>query len=324
MKTKETVLQEREAVMAMDIIEGQATEITYQAAPGDMAEDFLASLDVAESSKATYTRSLRQFILWLDETGRQSLQLAREDILAYKSYLKEELSVYTVNQYLTAVRKLYQWLESQKIYPDITRGIKGLKKPDGFRKDTLTPEQLREALDAMDTDRLVGMRDYALFNLMARTGLRDIEVSRALVEDIRQESGEAVLYIQGKGKAAKDRYVVLMPETEKPIRDYLQARGKVDKSEALFCSHSDRNRGDSLTSRSISRIVKKAFRRIGLDDERITAHSLRHTAITLSIKGGASLHQAQAMARHQSPETTMTYFHNLKRIEEAAERHINF
>lgn len=318
----ETALQQKE--VDMDIIEGKAREITYQPPPGDIAEDFLASLDVAESSKGTYTRSLRQFIGWLDETGRQSLQLQREDILAYKRGLLEELSAYTVNQYLTAVRKLYQWLESQKIYPDITRGISGVKKPDGFRKSVLTREQLREAIDAIDTETLVGLRDYAIFNLMARTGLRDIEVSRALVEDIRQESGESVLYIQGKGKTAKDKYVVLMPEAEKPIRDYLMARGEVDKSEPLFCSHSDRNRGDSLTTRSISRLVKKSFRRIGLDDEKITAHSLRHTAITLSIKGGASLHQAQAMARHKSPETTMVYFHNLKRIEEAAERHINF
>lgn len=317
-----------EEVRPMDIIEGQSREITYLPSPGDMAEDFLASLDVAKSSKATYTRSLRQFIAWLDETGRQSLQLQREDILAYKNYMKERLSVYTVNQYLTAVRKLYQWLESSRIYPDITRDISGLKKPEGFRKDTLTPEQLREAVDAIDTSTLVGKRDYAIFNLMARTGLRDIEVSRALVEDMRLESGEAVLYIQGKGRAAKDKYVVLMPEAEKPIRDYLKARGAVGKavgkSEPLFCSHSDRNTGDSLTTRSISRLVKRAFRRIGLDDDRITAHSLRHTAITLSIKGGASLHQAQAMARHKSPETTMVYFHNLKRIEEAAERHINF
>ncbi len=70
--------------MSMDIIEGQVREITYQPAPEAMAEDFLASLDVAESSKATYTRSLRQFIDWLDDTDRKSLQLAREDILAYK------------------------------------------------------------------------------------------------------------------------------------------------------------------------------------------------------------------------------------------------
>lgn len=321
----------------MDIIESQAREITAQPSPGDMAQDFLASLDVSGSSRATYTRSLKQFIGWLDETGRKSLQLQREDILAYKDSLKERLSVYTVNQYLTAVRKLYQWLESKRIYPDITRGIKGVKKPKGFRKAVLTEEQLREAADAIpspeeagealasiDTKSLIGLRDYAVFNLMARTGLRDVEVSRALVEDMRLESGEIVLYVQGKGRAAKDDFVVLYPKALQPIRDYLQARGKLDKSEPLFCSHSDRNRGDSLTTRSISRIVKKAFRRIGLDDEKITAHSLRHTAITLSIKGGASLHQAQAMARHKSPETTMVYFHNLNRIEEAAEQYIDF
>ena len=319
----DTALQQKE--VDMDIIQRQPVEITYRPAPEALAEDFLASMDVSASSRATYTRSLKQFMEWLQDTGRDSLQLQREDILDYKAFLLDmDFSAYTVNLYLTAVRKLYQWLESQKIYPDITRGIKGVQKPEGFRKDILTPEQLREALEAMDTDRLTGLRDYALFNLMARTGLRDIEVSRALVEDIRQQSGQAVLYIQGKGRAAKDKYVVLMPEALKPIREYLQARGQTDKSEPLFISHSDRNRGDSLTSRSISRIVKKAFRRIGLDDERITAHSLRHTAISLSIQGGASLQQAQAMARHKSSDTTLVYFHNLQRIEEAAERHIDF
>ncbi|MGC9310027.1 MAG: site-specific integrase, partial [Candidatus Nanoarchaeia archaeon] len=106
-----------------------------------------------------------QYQQWLDDTGRDSLQLQREDILAYKAFLLDlALSSYTVNLYLTAVRKLYQWLESQKIYPDITRGISGVKKPDGFRKSVLTKEQLREAVDAIDTETLVGMRDYAIFN----------------------------------------------------------------------------------------------------------------------------------------------------------------
>jgi len=325
MMITERQLQKREADMTIDIIQKQSTEISYRTTPEALAEAFLASLDVSSSSRATYTRSLKQYVGWLEETGRHSLQLAREDILTYKDFLHDmKLSAYTVNLYLTAVRKLYQWLESQKIYPDITRGIKGVKKPRGFRKDTLTKEQLRETVDAIDTDSLAGLRDYAIFNLMARTGLRDIEVSRATVEDIRQESGQAVLYVQGKGRTAKDEFVLLLPEALKPIRDYLQARGAVEKSEPLFCSNSDRNRGESLTSRSISRIVKQALRDIGLDDERLTAHSLRHTAISLSISGGASLQQAQAMARHNSSETTLVYFHNLQRIEAGAERHINF
>lgn len=293
----------------------------------DQAQDFLASLDVASSSSDTYSRSLKQFTSWLYQTGRAGSMdtLQREDILSFKDYLtSQKKSSYTITLYLTAVRKLYQWLESKKAYPDITRGIKGAKKPRGFRKDSLTPDQLRQALEAIERQSLEGLRDYALFNMMARTGLRDIEVSRALVGDIRQESSQPVLWIQGKGRESKDDFVLLTEEALKPIKAYLQARGAVQEDEPLFCSHSDRNNSQALTTRSISRIIKTALRRIGLDDRKLTAHSLRHTAISLSIKGGASLQQAQAMARHTDPKTTLIYFHNLDRIKAGAERCINF
>lgn len=292
--------------------------------PESKVEDFLKSLDVSERSRATYARSLKQFILWLYETDRNTLELQREDILDYKEYLAESKSAYTVTLYLTSVRRLYQWLESQRVYPDITRGIKGAKKPRGFRKDTLSQDQLREALNAMELVSLDSMRDYAIFNLMARTGLRAIEVSRALVEDIRMESGQEVLWVQGKGRDAKDDFVILTPEALEPIKNYLRARGAVKKEEPLFCSHSYRNMGDSLTTRSISRIIKQALQRVGLEDSRLTAHSLRHTAISLSISGGASLQQAQAMARHTDSRTTLIYFHNLERISSGAEKFIQF
>ncbi len=313
----------------MDIMPVESKEITTSGRPTleDLVKAFLDSQDVASSSSETYSRSLQQFILWLYQTGRAGIMasLEREDILAYKDYLaSQKKSSYTITLYLTAVRKLYQWLESKKIYPDITRGVKGAKKPKGFRKDSLTPEQLRQALEAMDRSSLEGLRDYAIFNLMARTGLRDIEVSRAQVEDMRQEAGQPVLWIQGKGRDTKDDFVLLTEEAIKPIKQYLQTRGAFLEGEPLFCSHSDRNNGQALTTRSISRIIKSALKRVGLDDKRLTAHSLRHTAITLSIKGGASLQQAQAMARHTDPKTTLIYFHNLDRIQAGAEKCISF
>ncbi len=307
-----------------EIIQVRSGEIVRSNTPDGRVEDFLRSLDVSEKSRATYTRSLKQFITWLADTGRNTLELQREDILDYKEYLLGSKSAYTVTLYLTSVRKLYQWLESQKVYPDITRGIKGAKKPRGFRKDTLSQNQLREVLDSMELQSLEGLRDYAMFNLMARTGLRAIEVSRALVGDIRQETGQPVLWIQGKGRDSKDDFVILTPEALKPIKSYLKVRGRVKKDEALFCSHSDRNQGESLTTRSVSRIIKQALRDVGLDDSRLTAHSLRHTAISLSIQGGASLQQAQAMARHSDSKTTLVYFHNLERISLGAEKFIKF
>jgi len=252
------------------------------------------------------------------------LELTRADILEYKNYLEgQKLSVYSINGYLTAVRKLYTWLEAEKQYPNIAK-IKGLKKPKGHRKEMFSASQLRAILDTIERGSMKGMRDYAMLNLMMRTGLRDIEVARAKVEDIRQESGKPVLDVQGKGRDAKDEFVVLTPEAEGPIRDWLAHRGRVAPGAPLFCSLSTHNYGQALTPRSISRVAKEAFRRAGYDSEKLTAHSLRHTAISLAIQGGASLHQAQAMARHSSPDTTMTYFHNLGRVAEAAEGFIDF
>ena len=309
----------------MELITVQPQAITDRK-PGleELIQNFLDDQDISGSSKDTYSRSLKQFISWIYETGRDGkLDLQREDILAYKDYLADKSS-YTVTLYMTSVRKLYQWLESNRIYPDITRGIKGAKKPKGFRKDTLSQEQLRETLGSIEIQSLEGQRDYAIFNLMARTGLRDIEVSRALVEDIRMEQGQEVLWIQGKGRDSKDDFVILTPEALKPIKAYLKARGRAKKAEPLFCSHSDRNRGEALSTRSISRIIKNSMRAVGLDDSRLTAHSLRHTAISLSILGGASLQQAQAMARHSDSKTTLVYFHNLERISSGAEKYITF
>ncbi len=304
---------------------------TRPASLEDLAQAFLKDMDIKEHSIATYKRSLKQFILWLQETGRASRMatLEREDILAYKQSLASKSS-YTISAYLTAVRKFYQWLESKKLYPDISRGIKGAKKPRGFRKDVLSPEQIKKALEFVDRSSASGLRDYAILQLLFRTGLRTIEVSRATIGALRQEpglkAGEAVLWIQGKGRDEADEFVLLTPETLQPIQEYLEARGKVfcHEQSPLFSSESDRNYAEPLSTRSISRIVKEALRRAGLDDSRLTAHSTRHTAITLAILGGASPQQAQAMARHSDIKTTLGYFHNLDRVKAGAERYINF
>ena len=176
---------------------------------------------------------------------------------------------------------------------------------------------------SIDCSNLQGKRDFAIINLLIRTGLRTIEVIRANIEDIRQESGEAVLWIQGKGRDDKDEFVLLTEGTFKPIRDYLSSRSITDNKEPLFASLSDRNKGNRLTTRSISRIVKNKLKEIGLNNDRLTAHSLRHTAITLALKGGATIQEAQALGRHANINTTLIYSHNINRVTQAPEKKID-
>jgi integrase/recombinase XerD len=241
--------------MSLAVVSPQHVQTASQGTLAQLIQMFLDAQDVAESSKRTYERQLRQFVNWLHETGRdQNLgQLRREDILAFKRWLSDERkSSYTVSGYLTVVRKLFQWLENEKVHPDITRNIKGAKRAKGYRKDCLTPSQIRETLAALETSTVTGLRDYALINLLVRTGLRTIEVARAEVGDLRQESGQAVLWVMGKGRDSKDEFVLLVDETLKPLRAYLSAREPLKLDAPLFCSISDRNRDEALTTRSIS------------------------------------------------------------------------
>lgn len=137
------------------------------------------------------------------------------------------------------------------------------------------------------------LRDYALINLLLRTGLRSIEAERSNIEDIRQEVGQALLYIQGKDRDEKDAFVILTAATLEPLQAYLKARGEKNGAAPLFCSFSNRAKGERLTTRSIRRIIKEAMRASGIDSKRLTAYSLRHTAITFSLLGVATIQEAQ-------------------------------
>jgi len=288
-----------------------------------LLNSFLESQDVKGTSKETYRKSLKQFLIYCTE--RNLKDLTREDILNYKNYLLNEkkLSPTTLTSYLVAVRKFFEWSESKKLYPNIAKSIKGTKRPKGFRKDVLTVAQIKELLNNIDRSNLIGKRDYAIINLLVRTGLRTIEIQRALIEDIRQEGGEAFLFVQGKGRDLKDDFVLLTNETLKPIREYLTERGELKDKDPLFISHSNKNKNKGLTTRSLRRIVKERLKEIGIEDRRLSAHSLRHTAITLSLLGGATLQEARTLARHTDINTTLIYAQNISRVNNAPERKID-
>ena len=280
---------------------------------------YAAELDASEKTRDTYMRALKQYAAWCEAEGLDPLQATRESVMGYKRHLAATKSAATVNCYLTAVRSFYQWTEARRIYPNVAAGIKGERTSAHSAKEALTREQAQRLIaDAHEGE--AGLRDAAMINLMLRRGLRTVEVARANVEDIRQEGGRAVLYVQGKGRADKGEFVVLGEECLAPIYAYLETRGPLDGKAPLFAATGNRNRGGRMTTRSISRIAKGRMAECGMSSARLTAHSLRHTAVTFALMGGATVQEAQAMARHASISTTMIYAHNLDRLNAGGER----
>ena len=287
----------------------------------ELLNSFINNLEAKPTTTNTYKKALQQFIKWLLDNG--IYEIGREDLTAYKRFLMANYAAATVSSYITALKTFYKWLEAERITPNIAATLKGAKTAKGFKKDTLTPEQAKRILNNISRETIDGLRDYALFNLLLRSGLRTIEAQRANIGDIQQTAGQTILYIQGKGRDSKDDFIILTPATLEPIRAYIKARKEKNNEAALFISHSRRNGGERLSIRSHSRIIKNAMRAAGIDSERLTAHSLRHSAITYSLLGGATLQEANELARHTRILTTTIYAHNINRLAAKTENKID-
>ena len=287
----------------------------------EMFNRFEKFLDVAPLTVKAYKSGLKRFAEYL--AVEQITTPTREDVLAFKSALFEHgRKPTTIALYLSALKRFFSWCETEGLYSNIAVGVKAPKLNKGYKKDCFAPVQIKDILKGIDKSDREGMRNYCVFSLMSCCGLRTIEVVRARIEDLRNVGGCTVLYIQGKGKSDKNDFVKVPEQVEQSIKEYLKMRGKVESTEALFTSESKRNHGKSLTTRTISGICKSAMLKAGFSSNRLTAHSLRHSAITTALQNGADLSDVQAFVRHSSINTTMIYNHAVNRLKSSIENSI--
>lgn len=301
-----------------EIITVSNTEILEaQSLTSNMMQDFIKFIDASPNTVSTYTRGVKQLYRYLSLKGIN--RPTRDDVIAFREELKEEHAATTVQNYMVAIKLFFKWANSRGLYPNIAENLKGAKISREHKKDYLTSKQIKRVLSTISTDTLQGKRDYAIVALMVTAGLRDIEVVNANIEDLRTVGDFTALFILGKGREEKAEYVKIVEQVEDAIRDYLRELPELKPSSPLFISLSNNSKGSRLTTRSVSRICKNALVAAGYDSNRLTAHSLRHTAVTLSLLGGKSLQEVQQFARHSNIATTQIYAHNLDRAKNNCE-----
>lgn len=308
-----------------DVIITKANNLEYQTLKQDLFNNWINYLDAKPKTVQTYTRAIKWFINYLGENGIS--QPTRDDVIQYRESLKDDHKPATVQAYLMAVKQFFNWTEQTGVYPNIARKVKSPKMDSGHKKDYLTTGQVSRLLSNIDRETLKGKRDYAIISLMVTSGLRDIEVSRANIEDMRTVADFTALFIQGKGHDEKTDYVKIADPVYDAIMDYLQARaekdgGKAKGSDPLFSSIANRNDGQRMTTRSISRIAKTNMISAGLESDRLTAHSLRHTTATLNLLNGGSVEETRQLLRHSNINTTLIYSHALERASNNSESRI--
>ena len=154
------------------IIQGNTAIVTQRAITIDLFTSFIEYLDASPKTVETYTRAIRQFFKYVQEKGIS--QPTREDIIAYREYLKGSHKPTTVQNYIVAVRLFFQWTEQKGLYPNVAEHIKGAKLDKNHKKDYLTSRQVKKVLETAKEESLQGLRDYAILALMFTGGLRTI------------------------------------------------------------------------------------------------------------------------------------------------------
>jgi len=281
-----------------------------------LLDSWMSDLDPSTYTRKAYLKAVRQFLAFAGTTPQ------RADLKAWRKHLSQTTKPNTLSLYIGAVRRLFQWINDNDLfdgyYANIAAGIKGAKISREFKRDCLTATQAKEIIDAAPT-----MRDKAMLALMITAGLRDIEVARADIGDLRTTAAGPVLHVWGKGRSGKDEYVKVSNHTLKAILAYLETRAGKKETDPLFTSESNNSSGKRLSTGAISTIAKYAMIQAGYDSSRLSAHSLRHTAATLALLNGSTLQEVCQMMRHKNINTTLIYAHNLERMSNQSESRID-
>ena len=280
----------------------------------ELCQRYIDYIDRKRTTVKGYLTCIRRFSKWLTENNITLQAATREDMKAYRDYLKgSELKAGTRTQYFRAAKALVHWAYCEGlILEDIGDNLHGEKvRHDVHKKDALQREDVAQIADTIDRSDETGKRLYAMYLLCVICGLRTIEIHRADVGDLKTVGDTTYLYLQGKGHDDKDAPVLLISEVNEAVQDYLSSRSeKVTAKSPLFTSTSNRSKGGRIATTTISTMLKTMLIKAGYDSDRLTAHSLRHTSGTGAHKAGIDLYGVQHLMRHCDPATSEIYIHD--------------
>ena len=279
-------------------------------------------VNCVEDTQRLSATALTRFVDYWMGPGR-GIPYSVDLIVGFRDYLKaEKLAVKTQELYLSAVRSFGTWLKASGLTPwNPAQQVRGPKTKEGFRKQPLTVEQVETLLGSMDESTAEGLRNKTMIYLLLKTGMREIELVRANVEDYQAAPDGQILRVQGKGRHDRTEFVVILPEVQVWLERYLVSRPRLKGEDPLFLTLGKRQ-GHRLSPRTVRGVICTALKVANLKKPVITGHSLRHTAATMSLNNGAPATAVRDMLRHASLKQTNIYVHTLNRVKDGGERFI--
>jgi site-specific recombinase XerD len=263
---------------------------------------WLVERDLAAPTVLRYEKLARRFlgerVTPEDELGARNLSGA--DVSAF---LVRECARVSVGSAKGRVAELRSFVRFLHVRGFTERSLAESVPPVAGWRETGVPRALSRAdverlLACCDRSSLAGVRDFSMLMLLARLGLRSIEISRLELDDLDWRSGELGV----RGKARRRDHLPLPTDVGEALAVYLSCRG-THESRRVFLTLRAPTR--PIRADLVGDVVQRACRRAGV--RHVGAHQLRHALAREMLREGASLIDISQVLRHRDLATTAIY-----------------
>jgi site-specific recombinase XerD len=255
---------------------------------------------LAEGTVLRYETTARLFLEQRDREGVKPAALTGAHVNHFLLAECGRVSAGSAKGRVAELRSLLRYLFIRQITP--FRLGTAVPPVGGWRLTTVPPVMTRDdvqaLLDHCDRDSEVGVRDLAMLTLIARLGLRSIEVARLELGDINWRTGE--VFVRGKGR--QEGRMPLPIEVGEAITTYLVQRPASDERRLFLTNKAPHQ---SIRAALVNDVTERACKRAGLP--RVGPHRLRHALAAELLRQGADLVAIGQVLRHRDLATTALY-----------------
>jgi integrase/recombinase XerD len=253
----------------------------------------------------TYRLELNRFLEFIDRNNIDIKSVNAKGIAVYLLKRKDidRIGQRSLAKAIAGIRSFFCFVAAEGIRVDNPAALLESPRKTLSLPETMEKETVEKLLDCMDTDKRLGLRDRALFEIIYSAGLRISEAVNLNLRDL--DFNEGIAKIRGKG--GKERFVVFGSEAALWLKRYIEesrpslAEGG-GRGAALFVNRN----GKRLSRKGIWKNYSRYAAEAGTGSR---VHTLRHSFATGLLQGGADLRTVQALLGHSDLATTQIYTH---------------
>lgn len=260
----------------------------------DFVELFLAAKRIEGCSEKSLKYYKATIETMLDELKKDVKHIVTDDIRGYLTEYQEKKksSRVTIDNIRRILSSFFSWLEDEDyILKSPVRRIHKVKTGTNI-KETYSDESLELMRDNCTT-----LRDLAIIDILASTGMRVGEMVLLNRNDIDFNERECIVF----GKGSKERVVYFDARTKIHLQNYLKSR--TDNNQALFVSLKSPH--ERLKIGGVEVRLREFGKQLGL--KKVHPHKFRRTLATMAIDKGMPIEQLQQLLGHRKIDTTLQY-----------------